>query len=230
LSVGLISFLFQDPSDDFGEEFLNILAAGLVYGLFWGIRSKNRTLTNDIQCVESLRWSWVQARKGLVSGLIVGLIIGLLIGEVLGFVLAGLTIGAFFGGLRTGIIDTKPVPNLGVKLSIRNALVTGGGAGLAIFVMFLPIIAWNTVLFVALILGANAMLWYGGLDVIQHYILRFFLYWKGHMPLHYANFLDYATRLVFLQKVGGGYIFIHRLLLEHFAARRKDEKKPLLTS
>jgi DNA polymerase III delta prime subunit len=230
LSVGLISFLFQDPSDDFGEEFLNILAAGLVYGLFWGIRSKNRTLTNDIQCVESLRWSWVQARKGLVSGLIVGLIIGLLIGEVLGFVLAGLTIGAFFGGLRTGIIDTKPVPNLGVKLSIRNALVTGGGAGLAIFVMFLPIIAWNTVLFVALILGANAMLWYGGLDVIQHYILRFFLYWKGHMPLHYANFLDYATRLVFLQKVGGGYIFIHRLLLEHFAAMRKDEKKPLVTS
>jgi len=33
-----------------------------------------------------------------------------------------------------------------------------------------------------------------------------------------------------LQKVGGGYIFIHRLLLEHFAAMRKDEKESASTS
>jgi hypothetical protein len=26
------------------------------------------------------------------------------------------------------------------------------------------------------------------------------------------------VRLVFLQRVGGGYVFIHRLLLEHFAS------------
>ena len=39
-----------------------------------------------------------------------------------------------------------------------------------------------------------------------------------------TGFLDYAARLVFLQKVGGGYIFIHRLLLEHFAAMRNAEK------
>jgi hypothetical protein len=74
----------------------------------------------------------------------------------------------------------------------------------------------------ALIGGLIAFFWYGGQDVIQHYILRFILYWKGHTPLRYANFLDYAARLVFLQKVGGGYIFIHRLLLEHFAEMRKD--------
>ena len=36
--------------------------------------------------------------------------------------------------------------------------------------------------------------------------------------------LDYAADRIFLQKVGGGYIFIHRLLLEHFAAlERKDD-------
>jgi hypothetical protein len=34
-----------------------------------------------------------------------------------------------------------------------------------------------------------------------------------------VRFLDYAAKdLNFLQKVGGGYIFIHRMLLEHFAA------------
>jgi hypothetical protein len=32
-----------------------------------------------------------------------------------------------------------------------------------------------------------------------------------------ARFLDQATSLVFLRKVGGGYVFIHRLLLEYFA-------------
>ena len=119
------------------------LIFGLVGALFWGLRNRHRRLTSDIQSVETLRWSRVQARQGCVNGLIVGLI-------------------AFF--------------------------------------------------------------WYGGQDVIQHYILRFILYCNGHMPLRYAHFLDYAARLVFLQKVGGGYIFIHRLLLEHFAAMRNAEK------
>jgi len=28
--------------------------------------------------------------------------------------------------------------------------------------------------------------------------------------------LDYAADRIFLQKVGGGYIFIHRMLMEYF--------------
>jgi hypothetical protein len=72
--------------------------------------------------------------------------------------------------------------------------------------------------------GLFAFLWYGGQDVIQHYALRFIIYWEGDTPLRYADFLDYAVRLVFLQEDGGGYIFIHRLLLEHFAAMRRGEK------
>ena len=38
------------------------------------------------------------------------------------------------------------------------------------------------------------------------------------MPWNYAAFLDYAAGRVFLRKVGGGYIFVHRMLLEYFAA------------
>jgi len=42
---------------------------------------------------------------------------------------------------------------------------------------------------------------------------------KGRTPLNFVRFLDYAANdLNFLQKVGGGYIFIHRMLLEYFAA------------
>ncbi len=38
------------------------------------------------------------------------------------------------------------------------------------------------------------------------------------MPWRYARFLDYAAERLFLRKVGGGYIFVHRLLLEYFAS------------
>jgi hypothetical protein len=31
------------------------------------------------------------------------------------------------------------------------------------------------------------------------------------------KFLDHCARLILLKKVGGGYIFIHRMLLEYFA-------------
>jgi hypothetical protein len=38
------------------------------------------------------------------------------------------------------------------------------------------------------------------------------------MPWNYPRFLDYAAERILLRKVGGGYIFVHRLLLEYFAA------------
>jgi len=38
------------------------------------------------------------------------------------------------------------------------------------------------------------------------------------MPLHYSAFLDYCAERIFLRKVGGGYIFVHRLLMEYFAS------------
>lgn len=47
-------------------------------------------------------------------------------------------------------------------------------------------------------------------------------YRNGNIPWDYARFLDYATELGFLEKVGNGYIFIHPLLLEHFAQMELD--------
>jgi eukaryotic-like serine/threonine-protein kinase len=44
------------------------------------------------------------------------------------------------------------------------------------------------------------------------------LWMNGSAPLHYARFLDYAVERILLGKVGGGYIFIHRMVLEYFAS------------
>jgi hypothetical protein len=47
--------------------------------------------------------------------------------------------------------------------------------------------------------------------------LRLLLWQAGAIPLRYSYFLDYAAELLLLRKVGGGYIFIHQLLLDFFA-------------
>jgi hypothetical protein len=69
-----------------------------------------------------------------------------------------------------------------------------------------------------LIFGLAAGLAYGGQACLSHLALRFVLWREGTMPLNYVRFLEYATDRIFLRRVGGGYIFIHRLVQEHFAA------------
>ena len=53
---------------------------------------------------------------------------------------------------------------------------------------------------------------------IQHIVLRLLLWRIGAIPRDYVAFLDYAAERILLRKVGGGYIFVHRLLLEYFAS------------
>jgi hypothetical protein len=43
---------------------------------------------------------------------------------------------------------------------------------------------------------------------------------RGAIPSRLPRFLDYGTRLIFLQRVGGGYRFVHGSLMEHIAGRR----------
>jgi hypothetical protein len=66
--------------------------------------------------------------------------------------------------------------------------------------------------------GLPVAMWFGLLDFLQHFTLRFILWVRGYAPWRYARFLDHVTARIFLRKVGGGYIFVHRLLLEYFAS------------
>ena len=45
----------------------------------------------------------------------------------------------------------------------------------------------------------------------------------GCVPKGYVAFLDYAADCILLRKVGGGYIFVHRLLLDYFAALEQHD-------
>jgi WD40 repeat protein/DNA polymerase III delta prime subunit len=158
----------------------------------------------------------------------------------LGFVLACMA------GVQHGVVETKSRPNQGILLTIRNALLVGIMIGLiASFVILIfgvvegVLVSRRPLLevmdsfdagFISLISLSLLLLMfigYGGLDATWHYILRLILTWQRHMPWRYARFLDYAAERVFLQKVGGYYIFIHRLLLEYFASlAERDNYEP----
>ena len=90
-------------------------------------------------------------------------------------------------------------------------LVVGMFFGLMKFEMFVEMA-------VGLSVGLGGGLLYGGLPAIQHYVLRLLLSRNNYLPWKLVPFLDYCTDLIFLHRVGGGYIFVHRLLMEHFAA------------
>jgi eukaryotic-like serine/threonine-protein kinase len=203
----------------------------LIFGLF-GLRGSQQNFENDIQPVEALRWSWLKATKGALAGGSSGLVLGMLfmlatepsysrylfLSDAFNFGLwTALILGlasAFLNGLHGEVIESKNLPNQGIRLSIRNTILVG------LIVQTIGIlISWPIVgePFFSLFIGVVCFSWYGGLDVIQHYTLRFILVILGHTPTNYARFLDYAVDRIFLQKVGGGYRFIHRLLLEHFA-------------
>jgi hypothetical protein len=66
-------------------------------------------------------------------------------------------------------------------------------------------------------IGLFAALERGGYFVLRHYLARLLLWWKRFAPWYYVEFLDAAADRVFLRKVGGGYIFVHRMFMEYLA-------------
>ena len=128
--------------------------------------------------------------------------------------------------IKFRVIDLKTTANQGIWLTLGNSGLIGAVSGVAILTLSVAVDGWETGLFYGLAGGLYVSLWVGGLDVIQHFLVRFLLWRSGSLPWRLAPFLDYAAEeLHFLQKVGGGYIFVHRYLLEHFAAMEGEEKK-----
>jgi hypothetical protein len=186
---------------------------------------------------------------GLFAGLVIGLVLGLGFGLFFGLA-GGLGIGLLHGvvgGLVGGEIEKKVAPNQGVRRSARTAVWVGLGNGLLYALIMvagvrllagaapsagtagsvlaapsLPAILLS-VLPGGLLYAMVGALAYGGYACLSHLALRLLLWRRGLAPLDYVRFLDYATERIFLQKVGGGYIFVHRFLMEYFAALRQDQ-------
>ena len=158
----------------------------------------------------------------VIVGLGVGLFLGLLFGPV------GGAISGLVGGLTDTVKVGKASPNQGIKLSRKNALAVflvtwlifgliGGLLGGLLVGLISGLISGlrfglRAALFGGLLFGLIFGLNRGGSAVIKHYALRLTLWLNGYTPFKFIKFLDHCAKLILLKKVGGGYIFIHRML------------------
>jgi len=130
--------------------------------------------------------------------------------------------------ITTGEIDIRVIPNRSIRLSMKRTMFITLILGLIVGLSLGLIQASNIGLIFGLIFGLIAGLLGGGIKVIQHFTLRFILATKDYIPWNLVRFLDYAAEHIFLRKVGGGYIFIHRLLMEHFANLETEQINSIL--
>jgi NACHT domain len=225
LGIGLVGGLVNG--------LVNGLFFGLVGGLVGGLGLEGR-LDGEIEPVEALTWmSEDQTPRQQLAWLFAGLSIGLFVGLAFGL-FVGLGIGLFVGlgvgllslllaGLESKQLAERQVfsPNEGIRHSIKNGLFVGLAPGLFAG-LFVGLIdkqpdRLGTGLFLGLLVGLGVGQAFGLRAALQHYLLRFWL-WRSHLfPLQAVPFLEDATARVLLRRVGGGYSFTHRLLLDYFA-------------
>ena len=72
--------------------------------------------------------------------------------------------------------------------------------------------------------GVAAFIHHSGRSCQQHLALRIVLWITGCIPWNYADFLDYASELTFLNKIGGGYQFFHGMFKEYLASLKLNQR------
>jgi hypothetical protein len=227
-----------------------VIFGSLIYGVafsftFW-FRGRGQTWGSDIKTADKLVFSLgrrVLKAGGLglllafISASLVFLPTVALLGRAAAMKMAiticvvGLGLGGIVGALRKVSVLDRSTPNQGIVLSLRSALlvfVSVGGMSVTLVwlcAMAMGGSATETVegaLFFGLVLGLLSGFSYGGLDVVYHYTLRGLLKVFKLGPWVYIPFLNYVVDLGFLRRVGGGYVFLHKDLMEHFASQWND--------
>ena len=208
------------------------LGVGLDLGLMVGLGVGLIVGRFGAKPVDTLRWSWPTSPRSYWG-------LGLM---VLGMgMFAG---GAGFGvGLGIGLmmlldkrlvvaqVDVRALPNDGTWRSGRNSLggglLVGLGGGLVVGLGLAVRVGLACGLAIGLSCGLAIGLFNashrGGAFFLRHWVIRLLLWRSGYAPFQYVRFLDYAMERVFLRKVGGGYIFTHRMLMEYFASLAGSE-------
>ena len=161
----------------------------------------------------------------LTSGLWLG---GLILGPLM-----AVTFGLLAGFTRSQVV-LRASPNQGIRRSIRRSFLFGL-VSLALIIASMifvfpalaeqkgtPAVIIDLVLRMCLSCALPFALVHGGYAGLSHGALRLILWRQGAMPLRYVDFLNYTSECIFTRRVGGGYMFIHRLVQEHFARHEQE--------
>ncbi|MCB1985136.1 MAG: TIR domain-containing protein [Burkholderiales bacterium] len=197
-----------------------------------------------IRPANAIRWSRQNAEIGAKIGMAYGFILidikilfFLVVGEFYFFnfiqaCLVGIIFGALIGGfskreMNSQITNNTPFYSLilcvmGIIIGLFSAVLVSGTS--LTFSWIGPssheILMANFPFFI--LYGA---FYFGGFAAIQHYVLRAMITLQKKAPWNFVDFLEKSVNLLYLRKVGAGYIFAHRVLLEYFASLHSDTAK-----
>ncbi|MGI0496958.1 NACHT domain-containing protein [Limnospira platensis] len=205
------------------NHFLFDVFSSVFMGLISGI------LANDFN-PHFLNYGWSKIKKGVIFAMVGGIITALIAGIMGQFIygliyglMAVLIIVALFPLTQMGITHIK-YPNQPINQAAKNSLMMFCLAcpiGINLSMLYLYINGEYITILSAIIPGIAIALMFslclGGVPVIEHYSLRWFLLEKKVIPWNYVEFLNQACDRQILQRVGGRYRFVHDLLLEHLA-------------
>jgi len=171
----------------------------------------------------------------MIEWLIVGLVLALG-----GGLIGGLSEG-IMGEAQSNDLPEKATPNQGIWLSGRNGILMGLigmirdaivlGGFLSLFFGFFGkngdfVLGALFGGMLGVVIGFLGGFWDYGLAVVQHYIVRWLLRDKLPYPLRdrkLVTYLDGMVERLVLQRVGGGWRFIHRELQEYVAGLSDEQ-------
>ncbi|HET8842611.1 MAG TPA: hypothetical protein VFN35_14185, partial [Ktedonobacteraceae bacterium] len=247
--------LYDQVAEELVYGLCGALMGGLVGGGLRDLISLRRYHIQPVEALVWTHLPIRRLLISVIMGGMIGLLIGAateLLGEVylrfahwqhalpFGVLMGGLlgaAAGAWIGGFSSHMLEKHSLvrPNEGIRRSARNGLLIAIPTGLTFSIFtFTLVLCFNTSNITDAILWSLPLglfmieilfLLNGGYAVLQHQVLRFLLYYQHSIPWNYARFLDEATEALLLRKVGGGYMFIHRLLLEYFASYEAETQK-----
>ncbi|MCU0658734.1 MAG: protein kinase [Polyangiaceae bacterium] len=202
---------------------------------------------------QELRWSAGAAlRRGFIltaCSTLAGALFGLKfrVGPSLIMGLVGGVVSSVMTGFVPGDADAATRPGEGLRQSARNAVRLAVPAGtfvgafmglvvvpllkahpeLGMLLRTLPDIERNLTVQIGTTSILTGLLIYGGAAVLLHAALRVVLAACTPLPLRLVPLLDAAADRGLLRRVGGGWMFQHKLLLDHLASRGASEASPL---
>jgi len=225
ITLGLLGGIVTDLKYSLGVS----LSFGVIGGYIAGLMGYG----DAIRPVVNIKLSWAMLCKvspvkqmgNLVLATCFGLGVALVYGFVMGIAL-GMLIQIFYLVINSLDFEAdsiqksqKNMPNEGILLSLRNVIFASAVGGLLGGVIGLFSNGLQGAIVASVLAAILSGLFFGGHTCIQHYLLRFYLWRNKYAPLNYIRFLEFAVERVFLYRVGGGYIFIHRSLAEYFAKK-----------
>jgi hypothetical protein len=224
LGVGrmfVISMGAHNPGDWLLQG-LTTIAVGVPI-LVWVMKARGHA-RDHIRPFERWKWNLKGALLGVAMAVAAGAALTVFLDRTRGsgFGLALVIILALAFGYRRTDLEPKTYPNQGLRRSATNALrvvVLSASAGAFCFGVVFRAGEGPEMGIINIILGLSlgvTSLVFGGMPLMQHVSLRLALALRDLAPLDLVTFLDAASDMHLLRKVGGGFMFQHEYLRYYF--------------